>query len=201
MVVGPEFGPLAGLCVAIVQRQGEMAKRSLTALAVGFPVGILVTFLITLLYKETGIGPSDYSLEDHTLTAFISNPDFFSFWVAFLAGTAGVLSLTSAKSGALIGVLISVTTIPSAANIAVAAAYGNWGESRGAATQLGVNLASIVAAGLLTLYVQRRYYVVRRIKHLQDPARRAAGLPLGRSARATSRAQKVLDQRAAKDRR
>ena len=26
MVVGPEFGPLAGFCVAIVQRRGEMAK-------------------------------------------------------------------------------------------------------------------------------------------------------------------------------
>ena len=199
MVVGPEFGPLAGVCVAIVQSQGQMAKRSLTALAVGFPIGIAIAFLITLVYKETGIGPADYDIEDHTLTAFISNPNFFSFWVAFLAGTAGMLSLTSAKSGALIGVLISVTTIPAAANVAVAAAYGNWDESRGAATQLGVNLASIVAAGLLTLYVQRRYYLSRRIKHLQDPARRAAGLPIGRSARATSGKQKVLDQRAAED--
>jgi uncharacterized hydrophobic protein (TIGR00271 family) len=196
MVVGPEFGPLAGLCVAIVQRQQEMAKRSLSALAVGFPVGILATFLMTLLYKETGIGPSEYP-DENTLTAFISNPDYFSFWVAFLAGTAGVLSLTSTKSGALIGVLISVTTIPAAANIAVAAAYADWGESKGAATQLGVNLASIIGAGLLTLYIQRRYYLNRRIKHLQDPAREAAGLPIGRSARATSGVQKVLDHRAA----
>jgi hypothetical protein len=35
------------------------------------------------------------------LTEFISNPNFFSFFVAYLAGTVGVLSLTSAKSGAL----------------------------------------------------------------------------------------------------
>jgi uncharacterized hydrophobic protein (TIGR00271 family) len=196
MVVGPEFGPLAGLCVAIVQQQKEMATRSLSALAVGFPVGILVTFLVTVVYKETGIGPGEYP-EEHTLTAFISNPDYFSFWVAFLAGMAGVLSLTNAKSGALIGVLISVTTIPAAANIAVAAAYSEWGESRGAALQLGVNLSSIIGAGLLTLFIQRRYYLNRRIKHLQDPARRAAGLPIGRSARAASGTQKVLDHRAA----
>ena len=43
-----------------------------------------------------------------------------------------MLSLTSAKSGALIGVLISVTTIPAAANIGVAAAFGDWPEWRGA---------------------------------------------------------------------
>ena len=41
MVVGPEFGPLAGLCVALVNAAGSgWRKRSLAALAVGFPVGI-----------------------------------------------------------------------------------------------------------------------------------------------------------------
>ena len=51
-----------------------------------------------------------------------------------------MLSLTNAKSGALIGVLISVTTIPAASNIGVAAAYGDWGEAGGAAAQLAINL-------------------------------------------------------------
>ena len=39
MVVGPEFGPLAGLSVALVRRQPDLARRSISALAVGFPVG------------------------------------------------------------------------------------------------------------------------------------------------------------------
>ena len=65
------------------------------------------------------------------MTQFISHPDTFSFIVAYLAGTAGVLSLTSTKSGALIGVLISVTTIPAAANIGVSAAFGDWDEWAG----------------------------------------------------------------------
>ena len=86
--------------------------------------------------------------------------------MAFVAGRRpGVLSLTSAKSGALIGVLISVTTIPAAANIGVAAAYGDWDEASGAAGQLGINLAAIVLAGVLTLFLQRRYYLARR-RHL-----------------------------------
>ena len=103
-----------------------------------------------------------------------------------MAGTAGVLSLTNSKSGALIGVLISVTTIPAASNIGVAAAYGDWGEAGGAAVQLGINLSAIVLSGLVTLYIQRRWYVARRRKHLMDPVRQAAGLPMGRSRRGTT---------------
>ena len=183
MVVGPEFGPLAGFCVAVVELRGRLARRSLTALAVGFPVGIVIVFLATIAFKEAGIPPDDFAPGNQPLTGFISDPDFFSFFVAFLAGVAGVLSLTSAKSGALIGVLISVTTIPAAANVGVAAAYEDWGEFAGAASQLGVNLGSIMLAGITTLFVQRRYYVSRRRRHLRDPAREAAGLPLGRSRR------------------
>ena len=62
-----------------------------------------------------------------------------------------MLSLLTARSGALIGVLISVTTIPAAANIGVAAAYRNWDECRGAALQLAINLGALVIAGVATL--------------------------------------------------
>ena len=181
MVVGPEFGPLAGLSVALVHRQGELVRRSLTALAVGFPLGVMLTFASVMIFKESGLGPETYSAADHQLTGFISHPDFFSFFIAFVAGVAGVISLTSAKSGALVGVLVSVTTIPAASNIAVSATYGDWDEAWGASAQLAINLGAIVLAGLLTLFVQRRYYVARRRKHLSDPSRTAAGLPLGQS--------------------
>ena len=183
MVVGPEFGPLAGLCVALVERRGDFAKRSLAALAVGFPVAIVITYAVTHLLIALNVAPDVISETSRPLTQFISNPDAFSFIVAFLAGVAGILSLTSAKSGALIGVLISVTTIPSAGNVAVAGAYGDWGELRGALLQLSVNLSMIVIAGVLTLLVQRRIYISRRKKHLDAPYRRAAGLPLGRRRR------------------
>ena len=74
------------------------------------------------------------------LTAFIYQPDTLSWIVAFLAGIAGMLSLTSAKSAALVGVLISVTTVPAAANVALALAFGEIAEARGSAIQLGINL-------------------------------------------------------------
>jgi uncharacterized hydrophobic protein (TIGR00271 family) len=184
MVVGPEFGPIAGLCVAAVQLRGDVAKRSLIALAVGFPAGITATFLFTLALDGVDLIPEGFAQEDHPFTQFIASPDEFSFIVAYLAGMAGVLSLTSTKSGALLGVLISVTTIPAAANIGVAAALADWAEWRGAMGQLSLNLAAILLAGIGTLYVQRLLYVRRRRRHLYDEAREAAGLPVGRSRRA-----------------
>jgi uncharacterized hydrophobic protein (TIGR00271 family) len=93
---------------------------------------------------------------DRPDTSFIYRPDALSFVVAFLAGVAGMLSLTSAKSGALVGVLISVTTVPAAANVAAGIAYGNANEAAGSAVQLGLNLGGIVLAGTLTLVVQQQ---------------------------------------------
>jgi uncharacterized hydrophobic protein (TIGR00271 family) len=168
MVVGPEFGPLAGLSVALVARRADFARRSLAALAVGFLAGVFFAWLATLFYKGIGVVPDDFSTAAHDLTGFIANPDFFSFAVAFAAGIVGMLSLTNAKSGALIGVLISVTTIPAASNIGVAAAYGDWVDAGGAAGQLAINLATIVLAGVLTLFIQRRAYVARRKRHLVE---------------------------------
>jgi len=177
MVVGPEFGPLAGICVALVDRRLDVARRSLRALAIGFPVGITAAFLFTLIARATGLIDADFSGAEHPLTQFISHPDAFSFIVAAFAGVAGVLSLASAKSGALVGVLISVTTIPAAANVGIAAAIGDWSEWRGAMAQLTVNLIAICLAGIVTLYVERRIYRRRRARHLDDGARAAAGLP------------------------
>jgi uncharacterized hydrophobic protein (TIGR00271 family) len=181
MVVGPEFGPIAGFCVAIVERQRELAARSFLALAVGFATAIALTYLAALAFRAADLVPNDFSFEKSTFAHAISNPDFFTFFVAFCAGVAGMISLTTAKSGALIGVLISVTTIPSAAAIAVAGAERDGRALLGSMAQLAVNLTMILTAGVLTLLIQRRLYARRHREHLREESRRAAELPVGRA--------------------
>lgn len=183
MVVGPEFGPLAGLSVALVERRPDLGLRSLTALAVGFPIGITAAFFFSLIAKWTGLVDAGFLVGEQPLTAFISEPSTFSFIVALFAGVAGVLSLTSAKSGALVGVLISVTTIPAAAAIGVSAAFGDWPDWRGSIAQLAINLSSIVLAGIATLLVQNRVYERRRHRHRTDRSRAVAGLSTDRHRR------------------
>ncbi|HKG65914.1 MAG TPA: DUF389 domain-containing protein [Solirubrobacteraceae bacterium] len=165
MVVGPEFGPIAGICVALVQRRRKLALRSGVALALGFALAIAATFAATLIFKATGLADADFDQSEHTIANVISSPDFFTFFVAACAGAAGMLSLSTAKSGALIGVLISVTTIPAAADIGVTAAYGDWESFGGSAAQLAINLAAILLAGSAVLTFQRVLYLRRLRRH------------------------------------
>ena len=176
MVVGPEFGPIAGFCVALVQRRRRLALRSGIALAAGFPLAITVVYLATLLSKATGLTTEEFDTTDHQIANLIASPDAFTVIVALCAGAAGMLSLSTAKSGALIGVLISVTTIPAAANIGVAAAYMDGEGWRGSMAQLALNLTSIVVAGTTVLAVQRLLYARRRRHHLRadNPPRSGA---------------------------
>ena len=156
MVVGPEYGPLAGICVALIEGRPQLAVKSLRALALGFPVAMFAAWALTLVLKATGIAPEVLSAADHELTLFVARPNWFSAIVAVLAGIAGMLALVSAKAGPLIGVLISVTTIPAAANVAVGIAYGSGGQAGRAAAQLGINLTAIIVSGLVVLWLADR---------------------------------------------
>lgn len=162
MAVGPEFGPLAGVCTALVQRAPRLAARSLTALLVGFAAAMIATTLFTLVMDALGLFEPGMLDKPRPNTSFIWQPDPFSFVVALLAGVAGVLSLTSAKSGALVGVAISVTTIPAAANAAVALGYGEFGQMWGSMEQLLLNLFGIMLAGVLTLLGQKLLWRTQR---------------------------------------
>ena len=95
------------------------------------------------------------------LTGFIWRPDEWSAVVAVLAGCAGVLSQTAGRSNALVGVFISVTTVPAAGDIALSLALGTPEHLLGATSQLGVNLLGMTAAGVTTLLVQRAVWKVR----------------------------------------
>ncbi|HXR44112.1 MAG TPA: DUF389 domain-containing protein [Pseudolysinimonas sp.] len=155
MVVGPEFGPLAALCVGLIRWRPVIIGHALLTLAVGFAVAVVATVLSTWLLAAIGLVHPAQLVAARPLTGFIWRPDGLSWVIAFLAGIAGLLSLSTAKSGGLVGVLISVTTIPAAANAAVAIAFGVPEQATGSAVQLGINLAAIVTAGTLTLGVQR----------------------------------------------
>jgi len=164
MVVGPEFGPLAALAVALVRRRMYLARRAGAALLVGFPVAMVVTAVGVLAGEAVG-WISVESTRELSQVDFIFQVGPLSFMVALLAGAAGMLSLVSAKSAALVGVFISVTTVPAAGFAVVAATVGDWEIAAQSAAQLAVNLFGIVLAGVLVLWVrrladQRRWHMI-----------------------------------------
>lgn len=164
MAVGPEFGPLAGISTALVQRAPRLVARSLWALIGGFALAMVITAGFAWLMDAFGLFNSGMIDKPRPNTGFIWHPDWMSFVVALLAGAAGTLSLTSAKSGALIGVAISVTTVPAAANAAVAFSYSDYQQTVGSGQQLLANLGGIILAGTLTLLLQKALWKVRRTR-------------------------------------
>jgi uncharacterized membrane protein len=88
----------------------------------------------------------------------INAPNLFSAIVAVLAGVVGVVSLTESRANALIGVFISVTTIPAAADMGLSAAYGSWPEARGSTFQLLLNVVLLLVVGSAGLWLQHSFW-------------------------------------------
>ena len=79
--------------------------------------------------------------------------------VALLAGIVGVVSLTEARSSTLIGVFISVTTIPAASDVGVSLAFGSDSEAWGSFLQLLLNVAVLTAVATVGIPVQRAIWL------------------------------------------
>jgi len=107
------------------------------------------------------VAPANFSLEGNTLAQTIAEPNIYSVVVAACAGAAGMLSVTLGKAGALVGVAVSITTIPAAADIGLSISYQDWGSVEGAAGQLALNIASLLVAATLMLGFQRRRFRAR----------------------------------------
>ncbi len=173
MIVSPDYGPLAGFCVAVIAGLRDRARSTATALAVGFTVAAGSAAIVAGAASIAGLVPDAYLAGDRPVTELIAEPNWASFVVALAAGVAGMVALGQAKSGAVVGVLVSVTTIPAAANVGVALALGNVDEAIGALAQLVINLIGLVIAGVGSLWLGRRLSRRRAIAEIQQ--RRAQG--------------------------
>lgn len=150
MVVGPEFAPLAAICIAIIRRKPRLIASASVTLFGGFAVAAVVAWGLWVVVNATGLLSYDKATSG-LATDFIVKPDAWSFVIALLAGCAGVLSITSAKSSALVGVFISITTVPAVGTIGLTLAVGAWHEAGASAVQLAINLVGLLVGGVATL--------------------------------------------------
>lgn len=155
MVVGPEFGTVAAVATGVVFLRWGLSLRALRLLVLSFAASILFVAMLSLVADITGLVTSEMVSRPRPQTGFIWHPDRWSFIVALIAGAAGALALSTNKSNAMVGVFISVTTVPAAGNLALA--LGTWtpSEISGSLAQLFVNLAGMIMAGVVVLALQR----------------------------------------------
>lgn len=157
MAVAPDFGPLAAFGVGLIGRRWDLVRQSALTTAVGFGAAMAITGVFMLVLESTGlVAITAPGLSDQSQVDFIYDVGPFSLIVALLAGTAGMLSVLSAKSSALVGVFISVTTVPAASYAVVAATLTDWGRAVQSLEQLVVNLVGIMVAATVVLAVRTR---------------------------------------------
>ena len=155
MVVGPEYNAIISVALGVSRRDRRAVRDGLLALLWGFLAAIVVTYLFGLAVRGSGKAPAEFLAGVRPVSDLINSPDAFSVIVAVLAGIVGVVSLTESRANALIGVFISVTTIPAAAAVGVSAAFGSWREARGSLLQLLLNVFLLIVVGAAGLSTQR----------------------------------------------
>jgi len=178
MAIGPDYAPLSAAAFFFEKFRPRRAFGALNTLLVGLAFGVVAAYVLTEFGKLAGLDPYEFFRNIRPLTGFTSRPDELSALVALVAGVAGAVAVTEGRSGGLTGVLVSVTTIPAAANIGVSAAYRNWSEMGGAALQLAVNIVALLLAGTITIAIQRRW---NPKWNLQWSRREASGIDVSRN--------------------
>jgi uncharacterized hydrophobic protein (TIGR00271 family) len=161
MAISPDLLPITAVGVGLVDRRPRLASRALATLVIGMALVAAAAGVSTFVQDLFGAIPSGFDIHA-TVLGSLAHVNNETIVVALAAGIAGMLALeTRASSG--VGVAVSVTTIPAAAYLGVAAGLGESSQALGAVAVLATNVALLVAGASGTLVLQRRV------------ARRAAG--------------------------
>ena len=155
MVVGPEYSAVAACCAGIALGRWSLFARGVRLLVLSFLFAIAVVTLLALAARGLGMITLDEVTRPRPNTGFIWHPDQWSFIVALIAGAAGALALALSKTATLVGVFISVTTVPAAGNLALGLAFRDTGEITGSGEQLLLNIIGMQIAGAVVLLLMR----------------------------------------------
>jgi len=155
MVVGPEYFAIIAAALGCSKRDWPLVRESLTALSRGFLAAVVASFLFALAIRAAGVAPAAFKDGTRPVAELINSPNIYSVIVAVLAGVVGVVSLTESRANALIGVFISITTLPAAASIGLSVAFGSWHDAAGSLYQLLLNVVILIAVGAAGLSAQR----------------------------------------------
>jgi uncharacterized hydrophobic protein (TIGR00271 family) len=153
MAVSPDTLPITATCVGIVGRRGRLVRRALATLVVGLAFASLAAAALTAGLDLFDLLPSGFRVGESALSG-LTTVNATTIGVALAAGVAGMLAVET-RASAAVGVAISVTTIPAAAYLGVAAGVSEVGKASGALAVLAVNVVMIQAGGIATLLTQQ----------------------------------------------
>jgi uncharacterized hydrophobic protein (TIGR00271 family) len=154
MAVSPDLLPISATAVGLVGGNYALARRSFVTLTLGLGLVVLTAAVLSALLKWFGFLPDGFNVEQSSLSS-LAKTDYSTVLIATAAGVAAMLSFET-RASTVVGVAISVTTIPASAYLGVALGASGIEHALGAAVVLAVNVFLLICFGSLTLLVQRR---------------------------------------------
>jgi uncharacterized hydrophobic protein (TIGR00271 family) len=154
MAVSPDLLPIVAVAVGIVGRNLKLARTALLSLVLGLALACLAAAIFAFAQDQLDLLPSGFNLHKTGILGGLVDVNDETIVVAFVAGAAGMLAFET-RAVAAVGVAISVTTIPAAAYLGVAAGLGELTKSLGALGVLSANVAMMVLGASLVLWAQR----------------------------------------------
>jgi uncharacterized hydrophobic protein (TIGR00271 family) len=154
MAVSPDLLPITAIGVGIVARRLGLAGEALLTLAVGLAIAALAAAVSAFVQDQLDLIPSSFDIEVTGVLGGLTAVNDETIAVALVAGIAGMLALET-RASAGVGVAISVTTIPAAAYLGVAAGLRELDKALGALGVLGANVSMMVVGAVGTLALQR----------------------------------------------
>ena len=155
MAVSPDLLPITAIGVGILGRRRRLVIEASLTLIVGLGVAACAAAVSAAVQDGFDLIPSGFSLDSASRAlGGLTTVSHETVVVAFVAGVAGMLALETRASSA-VGVAVSVTTIPAAAYLGVAAGIGELSTVTSTFGLLAVNVVMMVVGAVMTLALQR----------------------------------------------
>jgi uncharacterized hydrophobic protein (TIGR00341 family) len=152
MVIAPLIGPAMGASVGTVLGDRQLFRRGVKYQLIGGVAAIGSATLFAVVVRYGFLVPPETNILTISQVSGRLTPDFLSLAVALGAGAAGVLSLASGVSVAIVGVMIAAALVPPAAGVGIAVAWQRPLAAFSSLVLVLVNVLSINLAGLLVLW-------------------------------------------------
>ena len=153
MAISPDLLPITAVGVGLVDRRARLAGRAFATLTIGMAFASAAAAASAFAQDRLDLIPSSFDI-DSTVLGSLASVNDETIVVALAAGVVGMLALET-RASAGVGVAVSVTTIPAAAYLGVAAGIGETDDALGALAVLGANVAMLVVGASVTLVCQR----------------------------------------------
>ena len=145
MVIAPLLGPNIALAFGAALGDRVLIMRALQTNLAGLGLALVLSIIIGLLWPA--------NIESRELLAR-TNVGLDGVVLALVSGAAGILSLTTGLSSALVGVMVAVALLPPTATLGLMLASSNWHLALGSGLLLLVNVVSVNLAAKLVLIIK-----------------------------------------------